>query len=685
MGRGRVKAASEVRRGTPPSRGPVSAPIAIGAAAVLALACLVPAVLWGNPYPEGVVPYWVWGSACVTMIAALAALLPVRAARELPRACAAALMRPSPLGFGALVAGTALSLGIVFAVFVFRRSATTSDELAQLWHAKILLTGRFSLPADPNPEFFALENVIDSGRWYSQFPVGGPLALAAGRLAGVPWLVNPILVGVATAGMYAFARRAFGEMQGRAVAALFSLTPMVLFMAGTWMNHVPVLCLAALTLATLAAWEAASSRTWSMLLAATIGLLLGVMATIRPLDAIIVSVPVGAFQLWSMRHEWRRLGELAVQGLFGVAGAAPVLAANMATTGSALRFGYEVMWGTAHQLGFRVDPYGNVHTVRRALEYAVTYLGELNMFLMAWPAPVLLIVIAGLLALRHTTRWDALLLGLLFTQVVAYASYSLVGEFLGPRFLYTATPTLVVLVARAPFLVGERFGGRAQRAALAFTLACVGVSWLAPTIPYSVWGLAAQARGTRRSLKLDVAGAVGTAAVHDAVVFLREPLGSRLTRRLWGAGLSRSDAARLVDASDGCSLLEALRRVEADSTIPPAARPDAIVRATAGFEPGNQTAQHAGSGIHVSSPASLTAACAAELEADRRWPVVPFGQALPLQPIGEDGRLDGDVIYAADLGEHNEALRARFGHRTWHRLTTTRAPDGSLQARVVPY
>jgi hypothetical protein len=332
-----------------------------------------------------------------------------------------------------------------------------------------------------------------------------------------------------------------------------------------------------------------------------------------------------------------------------------------------------------------VDPYGNVHTPGRALDYAMTYVSELNMYLMAWPTPALLVIIAGLLAMRRATRWDALLLGLCFAQVAAYASYSLVGEFLGPRFLYTALPCLVVLLARTPFLVGDRLGAAWRRGALAFTLVCVLVSWLAPTLPYSVWGLAAQARGTRRSLKLDIAGAVRAADIHRAVVFLREPLGSRLLRRLWGAGVPRSDAARLLEASDTCSLLSALRAVEADSGIPRPMRPDAIARAAASFVPGEQALGTADLAVRVSSPTSLTPACRAELEADARLSGAPFGPALPLEPIGPDGRIDGDVIYAADLGERNEVLRARFGDRTWYRLTTARAADGSLAPVIVPY
>jgi hypothetical protein len=36
--------------------------------------------------------------------------------------------------------------------------------------------------------------------------------------------------------------------------------------------------------------------------------------------------------------------------------------------------------------------------------------------------------------------------------------------------------------------------------------------------------------------------------------------------------------------------------------------------------------------------------------------------------IDADGRVGGDVVYALDLGEHNEVLRSRFGDRAWYRI-----------------
>jgi hypothetical protein len=578
----------------------------------LLLAWLVPLSREGHQLPEPVRWYWSFGSVGIAAVALVVSLVSSPRVQSVTQRCGATLMRPSAPVFAAFAAATAASLATFFAIYAFRGRATTSDEIAQLWQAKILLNGRLSLPPDPNFEFFAIENVIDSGRWYAQFPIGGAFVLVPGALLGVPWLGNVVLVAVATLALYAFARRIFGEMQGRAVAALFAVTPMVLFMAGTWMNHTSVLCLVAIVLLSLVEWERARTTPRALLWATSIGLALGLIATIRPLDAVIVAVPVGVFQLWVIRGQSRRVRELAVQVVFGLIGIAPVLYANAATTGSPFRFGYEVMWGSGHQIGFRIDPYGNHHTVAKAVALGMKYVTDLNISLVTWPIPALLVLIVGLLAFRRVTRWDVLLIALFVAQLAAYASYSLVGDLLGPRFLYTALPTLVVILARTPFLVGERAGSTLQRATLVTILTCILVSWSVPWVRFSVLGLAKDTRNARRIIKMDIAGAVRDADIHRAVVFLREPLGQRLLRRLWGLGMGRSEAVRLLADADACSLLAAISAAETNTRLAPSSKVAFVVQNTAPFTPSRDAVQGGTPRIRISSLGSIPRPCGAE-------------------------------------------------------------------------
>jgi 4-amino-4-deoxy-L-arabinose transferase-like glycosyltransferase len=657
------------------------APVALVSAALLVIVLAAPFFVWGNPYPDELLQYWIEGGALVVIIALAAAFAPLDDAL---RRIGQAALAPPPAVFALIVAAATTALALYFSASLFHHAANTSDEIAQLWQAKILLHGRLSLPVDPNREFFSLDTVIDSGAWYSQFPIGGPFVLAFGALIGAPWAVDPLLAGASAALVYDFGRRTFGESTGRIGALVFVTAPMILIMSATWMNHAPVMLLALVALDCLACWDALPAGRSRIALAGSIGLAAGAMATIRPLDAVVVALAIGVFQLVAVRRDYSRARDLVAVIVCGVIGVLPLLVANAATTGSAFTFGYDEAWGRGHNVGFHIDPYGVPHTVAKGLDYAVSYVGELNIFLTAWPIPVLLILIIGLLALRRSTRWDALLLGLFGAQVAAYAAYWFQGELLGPRFLFTALPAVVLLVARAPVTLGERFGARVRRGAMAGTVACVAIAWCATGADYGVWGLARQARGARLALKIDVGQAVRAANVHHAVIVLHERFGAQLLRRLWGLGITRPSAVRLLASRDACSLLTAVRAAESDSMAPLVERVSPIVQ-TAIFAPTDAPLQTVDPTVHISSPASITPECQAALDADARYSEVPFGPGLVLEPIDAAGRIDGDVVYVADLGERNERLRKRFGDRTWYRIATVPRAGAPPRASVVAY
>lgn len=679
MGRRRERAKQETPRRDAP-RATTRMQVSVVAIAVAWLFILATALV---VYPAGTAQYWIKSAVFFAAGSILVAILPVGAVRDMPAQLGAALRRPPPVLFAVMVAAVTAVLSLVFAVYLFELAPTTSDEIAQLWHAKMLVHGRLSLPADPNPEFFAMDNIISTPRWYSQYPIGGPAVLALGVVLGVPWLVNPALAALAAVAMYHFGRRAFGETQGRAIAALFSLTPMVLMMSGSYMNHVPVLFLAACTLAALVEWERATTPRRAMTFAALVGAAIGAMATIRPLDAAVVAIVVGVFQLTIVARDKTRMRELAVQVAAGTIAVAPLFIANWATTGSPLQFGYEALWGAGHQLGFHVDPRGEMHTLGRGFFYAVTYVSQLNEYVMLWPVPALLVACAGLFTMARSTRWDALLFGLFWAHVMAYAAYWYQGQFLGPRFMFTALPTVIVLLARTPFLVGQRFPGVPRRATLVFSLACVVVSWTVAASRFSVWGVAEGVRNSRLVFKVHASDAARAADLHNALVFVREPFGSQLQHRMWGVGMSRSDAAQLLATSDACSILSALHAVEDDSTIPHEKKADAVARAAVPFAPADLV-RTADPTVHISSMTTLTVPCEKELVGDSKLGVATFGSVLPLEPIDSNGRVEGDVIYVMDLGDRNEVLRARFGDRRWYRLSVMR-PGQAPKPVLTPY
>lgn len=639
------------------------------------------------PWWSDVASLWLFGGACVLVIAYLSArALGDRAARIGARACEL-VMAPSSRAFLWMVSAAGFLLAAGAAWYCFNRQPQSIDEMAQLWHARMLLAGHVSIPTEPDPAFFSAMNVVDAGgRWYSQFPVGGPAVLAAGLALGAVWLVNPVLIALTIRNVYRFAQRAYGEAFARGATLLLLAAPFFIFMGASEQNHVPALACATLALAALPAWAVAASRAEGLRQAVIVGLALGAVATVRPLDALAVAAAIGLYQLGVLARAKERWVEIAVQC---AAGAVPVMLlmwANARTTGAPLRFGYEVMWGANHGLGFHPSPFGDAHTPRRALVLASLYLMKLDLYLFEWPIPALVAPIIALACVRRPSTWDALLATLIVAVLGSYALYWHNGHFLGPRFLYTAVPAFVLLAARAPAAIAERIGsvGRTMAYAvipLAVTGALTGLAG-----PIGVPARVAEYRGGQWELKQDISAQARDAHLGRALVFVHEGWGARLMARMWAIGVSRADAEHLLATSDACALELA---TEAEERHPPADTMGLAARLAAATPNAARGELHLRGDVtpdvtlRFASAAALPSQCLDEAQADSAGMSLypPF---LTLNRVGPDGRVGGDVVYVRDLGPRNEELRARFGDRTWYRYRPRRSAADTSRA-FVPY
>ena len=89
--------------------------------------------------------------------------------------------------------------------------------------------------------------------------------------------------------------------------------------------------------------------------------------------------------------------------------------------------------------------------------------------------------------------------------------------------------------------------------------------------------------------------------------------------------------------------------------------------------------------FRVSDEQSVTPTCEAEAVMDGTSNgSISYGQALLRNEIGRDGHIAGSIVFVADIAEHNEVLRARFGDRPWYRLRLPEA-GGERVPRLVPY
>jgi hypothetical protein len=590
----------------------------------------------------------------------------------------------------------AFEIGLVILVFLacaflsayaFDRGPTTADSIAQLWHARILLDGRLSLPPDPHFEFFAVDNIIDRPRWMSQFPIGGAALHMLGVLTGATWLLNPVLTGIMALLLYRLARGVYGEEVGRGAAAVFATSPVVLIMGGTHMNHPATALCVMIAFTALAAWITATSGRRLHASSIVIGSSIGVATTIRPLDGVLAGIVIGLVMLGAAAREGRRSPSLLSGVGAGMLPLSLLLIANWKTTGNPLLFAYEVLWGPNHSLGLHDDPTGHPHSAGRALLLAAKYALQINWVATAWPIPVVLILAIGVLfALRHT-RWDVLFLSYFCAQLIAYAFYWHDGQFVGPRFLFTAVPALLILAARAPFLVAERLGAPAhtvwRRIAIITIPVCTAVTWLRPMQPFGAQSLAREFRESRGRFKVDPPFLVQAGTVRNALIFIQEGASARLVHRLWGLGISRADAARLLENSDACSLFEAvhLEQRRADTV-------GRLSRIRARARPFIQSASNvhvADANLRISDTTAVTPMCLAEIRHDARVKnTVAYGPMLLLNRFDDSGRIAGDAIYVMDLRDRNEILRERFGNRTWYRYEIPRDRADTVPV-LVPY
>ena len=618
------------------------------------------------------------GSIVITVAAVLAALAGGRVDSMFERAGRELLSIPSrPFGLAASL--LAVLAAAFYARFCFSGQPFTTDEMAQAWQARILLSGHVAAVAEPLREFFNTAPAIDrDARWFSQYPIGGPAFIAAGMAFKAAWLVNPILLGFTTWNLHRFFTLAFDEFTARVTTLLFVISPMVLIMAASQMNHVPALAFASLALASLARWDLATTVGGQRLHAALVGVAIGIVALVRPLDAMLLAVVVGGFQMWRAAKAPERWASITLQVAAGCVPIAFLLWSNVHTTGSPFLFGYDALNGPEHRLGFHLDPTGRLHTPERGLVILSGYLMRLSRYLFEWPIPGVLLIVAGLIAIDHPSRWDVLLAGLIACFLLAYGAYWFDGFFSGPRFLFTAVPAFVYFAARALISTTAAVPRPIlRRVVLLIVPLCVLLSWAGPDGVSSARGRVKMYREQRTKLKTDIEGQLARAHLRSAVVFVNEGWRGRIQARLRVLGVSQFRADRVLNTVDACALQTALDAEDTLRAPNDSARAGRVIeRASAFGVAALQEGAQADQTIALVPGSRPTAKCLWEFQRDKELGgTLAYALFLAHQRVGKDGRIGGDVIFVRDLGERNEMLRQRFADRTWYRYRVPRALD----------
>jgi len=571
--------------------------------------------------------------------------------------------RLEPLHRSAEVHWTGWTVGIAGVGFVvyagiarelFAGRPLLIDEIIQVFQARLLAAGHLWVPAAPHQEFFSSLHLVEQqGRVYGQFPMGGPAMLALGSLAGAEWLVDPFFAALTVL--------AFGALLGRieprggirlGALLLFALSPFAAFMSGSHMNHVTALFWITLGLLGLAgAVSDEGGRFRHGLLA---GLGFGFAATIRPVDAMAFAAPAGLWLLVRAVRQ-RRVAALLGSGL-GITLPIVLLAwTNLHTTGAPFRFGYSVLWGKAHDLGFHATPWGPVHTPARGLELVNLYFLRLQTYFLEAAAPALIPMTVALALTRRLRGFDRYLLAASLLLIGLYAAYWHDGFYLGPRFMYPLLPLLALWTARFLPAMRQSFGsGLPLRTATFAAIIALGLG-LATSLPVR----AGQYRAGMISLRWDPDRAAGRAGIRNALVLVRESWGAELVARMWALGISRPDADAIYRGADPCALDSVLVTLEA-SPVP-------VERELLRLHPLLADSARLVNAESVTGDPSLRlipgvhypARCVAKIEANRSG----FTLFPPLLLARRFGN-----VYARDLGPRDSLLIAEYPDRPLYLL-----------------
>lgn len=428
--------------------------------------------------------------------------------------------------------------------FIFEHIPHIQDSIDQVFHGKIFLLGKLTVPSPEPREFFDFTHMINDGKWYSEYPPGHSLLMSFGHIFHVPWLINPLFGSLCVVLLYFIGKEIYSERIGRLSAVLGAISPFLIFMSSEFMNHTTMLFFVELFLLGFVRMMKCCSlrsklrpeKRKRLIDAAVAGLALGYALNIRPLTAIAVGVPFAIYAIFKLiqllgrsRKEMFRLGTLCLVALtmFAVMTGC-LMGFNYLTNGDPFLFAYTVLHGEKHNPGFGHSGWGEPHTPQRGLTQTLNNLNALNKYLFEIPIPALIFAVLAL-ASPKANVWDLLLIGYASSMSFAYFFYWFQDWCFGPRFMFSSTAAFVLLTARGitalPQIAKELFGIANERKVkgwiavvliLCFSLGFASnLPTLVNTYSNNYWGVNGQVLKTVKKMELK-----------NAVIFVKSYYGS---------------------------------------------------------------------------------------------------------------------------------------------------------------
>lgn len=344
---------------------------------------------------------------------------------------------PVPL----IIAAATIIATFLISKYVLGFITHVADETSYLFQGKILASGNLWFSPPAVPEAFAVDHIMMiHSKWCSVYPIGWPLLLSIGWIIGSPWIINPIVTGIAALGVYRLAIRLYDRDTARIACTLFCVSPFVLMTGSGSMSHMAALCASTWSVAELvAAFQSQKKKHYILA-----GLFAGFALITRPFTALFLLVPAFLWSLIQQRH----------RSLVSLVGFIPV-----AVVGAIYNW---TLFGNLIAAGYIYDP--TYHAVNFSARYLLQniswYFFRLNDSIWQWPWPDLLIFVP-LLIYRPKFKFEWLLLLCSFTLLAAYLGFSWKDVvYGGPRYIFEIVGFLSVIAAHSVRVLIQRLPNR---------------------------------------------------------------------------------------------------------------------------------------------------------------------------------------------------------------------------------
>ena len=354
----------------------------------------------------------------------------------------------------------AVTISMSYSFYLYDRAYSLADESSYLFQARVFAAGQ--MKADPMPgspdtpevkpvELYFENQVHTIHGWFSKYPPGWPLVLAAGYLAKCPWLVNPIL-GILVLLLVDRIAALWGRTTRIVAVGVASCSAYAMLYSTGFLSHS---CAAlAGTAGVGAAFKGARDGRlrWVLL---CFGLLI-LDTEIRPYTALVFFIVCAGYTLSAFRANPTMFARCTITiGAATAAAVALLLFVNHAYTGNFMISPYAYARGSTTVAELTLDPSRIAHTIESFWRVAATDT-------LCFTFPFLFVAAIYACINERSYRRELIALAVLFPILIfAYTFQSEAsGSFDGERYYYEGYPAICVVAARGLALLVDRWNLR---------------------------------------------------------------------------------------------------------------------------------------------------------------------------------------------------------------------------------